>query len=171
MSNSLPQTLTGREMDQLIAEKVMGWGWMRAKLPQILPAHRWLAPPEQVGDWGHEFPADMSEPPEGGWWLLDTPKRGDHHIVPHYSTDISAAFQIVEKMHELIDTDDEWRRANLLTLSCRGKSAGWAAAFTCVHESDEWFEEPERFGGAQADTAPLAICRAALKALGIEVSS
>jgi len=95
----------GRELDTLIAEKVMG---------------------------------------------LDIGDDCDHSIdsclcFPPYSTDIAAAWQVVDK---------------LISAECGfvvsgGGSLPWLATF--------------RNGQAHAETAPLAICLAALKAVGYEV--
>ena len=71
-------------------------------------------------------------------------------LSPPYSSDISAAFQVVERMRELgweycsqygAWTDSKWR---------------WYAAFKSDGE--------ER--GAEDELLPLAICRAALQAVG-----
>jgi hypothetical protein len=61
----------GRELDERVAIEVFGWGWMRALTPVVLPPHRWLVPPDELGDWGHVRRADMTEPKEDLWWLRD----------------------------------------------------------------------------------------------------
>lgn len=61
--------------------------------------------------------------------------------VSSYSTDIVSAWFLVEKIR--------------LTLKPRGGRGWWASTGT--------------FGWVEADTAPLAICLAALKSVGIEV--
>ena len=75
---------------------------------------------------------------------------------PPYSTDIAAAWLVVEKMQEL--------GYPVLRLSS-GDSLGDKWQFHC---SDAWRQvshEEDKDFFANADTAPLAICRAALKAL------
>lgn len=190
MDNSAPlstQTVKDqRSLDALVAEKVIG-------LPNIIPEWACGYLPDGCGlevadfqdggsrgikldDAGNIVDAD---PVYYGWYderhpvygaLREDGSEWGKKVVPFYSTDIVAAFQVVEKMHARLFAQNEWPRANLLTLSCRGVTQGWAAAFVCVHESDEWFETPEQFGGAKAETVPMAICLAALKALGLEVS-
>jgi hypothetical protein len=63
--------------------------------------------------------------------------------VPHYSTDLSAAWQLVERIRE---------PGHAFHLS-RFDPCIWLATFR-----DDGY-------AAQAETAPLAICRAALKAV------
>lgn len=69
---------------------------------------------------------------------------------PHYSTDISAAWQVVEKL-----IADHWEPA----IDFEKQRGQWCAEFsdgTIIMRSF-------------ADTATLAICLAALKAVGVEV--
>ena len=117
----------GRELDALVAEKVMGFclcpydpKWMRA-------------------DTG-----------SGIWIDGDTWRCTDHGkpaFTPwrSYSTDIAAAWEVVEKMREdyepRIELWDEGWEVTILTGTDRGSASG------------------------RALTAPLAICRAALKAV------
>lgn len=65
----------------------------------------------------------------------------------HYSTDISAAWQVFEKLRQFGDFELGFRFGKWAVRSGRIPQV---AAYTTVTE---------------ADTAPLAICRAALKAL------
>lgn len=65
-----------------------------------------------------------------------------------YSAEISAAWEVVEKLHLMV-------RPSIL-------SGNWVAMkFERVYLSGKW----EGVGEATADTAPLAICRAALLAI------
>lgn len=101
----------GRELDALVAEKVMG---------------RILIPDE----------------------VLKHTSATNFEDIPAYSTDISAAWQVVEKMLELgayVDIGIDKYGAQVQLDNYDGK---W--------ESGE---------SIRADNAPLAICRAALKAL------
>src|SRR5207248_928589 len=99
------------------------------------------------------------------------------HTPRPYSTDLAAAWLVVEHLHARVfahgagDAPAPWPHPNYLVLTCLGVStpgaqhSGWAAAFTAVEwggHGDDWFEDPEHYGGAHGDTAPLAICRAAL---------
>jgi len=69
----------GREMDSLIAEKVMGWRWSGEN-------KKWLIPPD--------------DDPRIAWAAL-WDKKGRPDWLPDYSTDIADAWQVVEKLHDL----------------------------------------------------------------------
>jgi hypothetical protein len=106
------ELVAGRELDALVAERVMGWV---QEEPQ----------PHPVNSFAIYF---------GG--------------PPPYSTDIAAAWQVVERMRE--------------------------QEYSIALDSDTWLKHPYAvhfIGGnsgcvsCTADTAPLAICRAALKAV------
>lgn len=99
----------GRELDALIAEKVMGW-----------------KPPEFIDGVSLERR-----------WKND---RGEFDSLPRYSTDIAAAWEVVEKIGLII-----------------GKNGP-------VWDAQDLWDLPVYF--ASADTAPHAICLAALKAVG-----
>jgi len=108
----------GRELDALVAEKVMGW----IKRPKGAgTAHLWISSDKQAF---HE-----SE-------------------LPAYSTDIAAAWQVVEK---LTRRDDKL----FFTLETPISGSAWECWF-----SGEW---------AEGETASHAICLAALKAVGVEL--
>lgn len=105
---------SGRELDALVAEKVMG-------LKQILT------------------PGGI----EVGWSISS--KIGASSLKP-YSTDIAAAWKVVEKL-------------NLLDKNC------------LLHDEGKWSVCPfdgaaTIYAGIDAETAPHAICLAALKAVG-----
>lgn len=117
----------GRELDALIAEKVMGWSYK----------------PYYNG---------------GGEWVKDGRKVAfggfDGGSLPRYSTDIAAAWLVVEKM-------GNWHGFDFLVqmLQPRGSNtyeAGW-------YEQDYDGFQPRATG--DADTVPLAICLAALKTI------
>jgi hypothetical protein len=106
----------GRELDALIAEKVMG---------------------QTLRQLGHVF----------------SQRVGDvvpmFEIPPPYSTDISAAWQVVERLVEM--------RIMLSLIPARYDNGfRWQAKWG-EYSSDKW---------DQAPTAPHAICLAALKAVG-----
>lgn len=78
------------------------------------------------------------------YWHAYGPDRPDGQL-PEYSTDIAEAWQVVEKLRDL---DPEiW----------------WDVHWECVFNTND-----SRVWGT-ADTAPEAICRAALAAVGCEV--
>jgi hypothetical protein len=114
------QTLgAGRDLDREIAEKVMGWEW--TELDWANPEHRHLVP--------------------GG-----IPQQ---ITVPHYSSDIAAAFAV------------------LSAVSAKGYQ--WALA-NSEEGFDVWIgrkavDDLVAFPDVRAETAPLAICLAALKAM------
>jgi len=76
---------------------------------------------------------------------LDIPLLADSPVPParRYSTDIAAAWEVVEELD-----------LSMYPLAC---TVGWRFEF-------------DRNEGAEAETAPLAICLAALKAKGINVT-
>ena len=84
-----------------------------------------------------------------------------------YSTDIAAAWDVADKINRMIaenilELENDY---NYLTLECVGYTSGYAASFDCLLDH-EWFEDITNYKyAARADTAPLAICRAALLAM------
>jgi len=110
----------GREMDALVAEKVMGF-----EIPANL---------RNSVNWG------------GGPPILVDGKSLD---IPHYSTDLTDAWEVVEKM------------GNYLFACGRNDNGMWEACFFSVNSGIGKLSE------GHGDTAPSAICRAALKALGV----
>ena len=121
--------MNNREIDALVAEKVMGWSQVYINDYPIANAPEYLYPPSDFAP----------EEPE---------------IVPHYSIDISAAWQVVEKMidNESLDFPD-FKLENY---------GFWRALFFDAVQNRE-------HGMDEAMTAPMAICLAALKAKGIEI--
>lgn len=122
--------MSEREIDALVAEKVMGLG--------IVEEHS-----------KYELCHEVDGKSCGG-------------IVPHYSTDIAAAWAVVEKIQGMfIKTFDgnkndwdcfevdvrAWKSSDGWGWSCRIN--GWTAC---------------------ADTAPMAICLAALSAVGVDLA-
>lgn len=114
----------GRELDALIAEKVMGWTWDESTA--------WSPSGGRNSRTGR---------PDDPWWWL-----------PHYSTDIAAAWEVFEK----------------IPMTIYAPHASLAAGE--YENVDQWVAEarlPSKESISEsADTAPLAICLAALKALG-----
>ena len=118
----------GRELDALVAEKVTGWKLQDKQCPVC----GW---PYGASELHGCVPGNCSmRPPPSR--RADTPQN--------YSTDIAAAWLVVEKSHIL----DKY------SLTTHG--ANWVI----VDETDGW----DVF--IEASTAPLAICLAALKAVG-----
>jgi hypothetical protein len=128
----------GREMDALVAEKVMG-----------------EPKPIIVDDWDSVFSRWLDgcpiESPKEAWLEACLYEHGDtQEWIPRpFSTDIAAAWQVMEKLKD--------------KFFCGIEFCGdcWQASMQ------------EREGGldyveGNADTAPIAICRVALKAMGRE---
>lgn len=128
----------GRELDALVAEKVMG-----CDVAKIL----------HYGYQGHyRYRCDC--PGANSPDLRRHADEGFDGDVKPYSTDIAAAMEIVPEMN---------RRGLTLVLGITASGAN--AKFTGLI-SGQW-DAPE----PTAATAPLAICLAALKALGVEVTA
>lgn len=136
----------GRELDALVAERVMGWKWV--KIPDFSREKqlgvRWnriraLCPP--CGN----PPADMREK------TIDT-----GHLKP-FSTDIAAAWLVLERMKSMgWEVSVTWENWN----ECPGEPLEycWSAEYNYYTNDERDFRQ----AFAQADTAPLAICRTAL---------
>jgi hypothetical protein len=121
----------GRALDALVAEKVMGWTALHRR------------------DGGSaEY---LGTVPDNSFVGASTAKRipGKTYCVPEYSTDIAAAWLVVERMR----ADGWWPEVKYLV--DWDNAAKWYAA--CHRPPHQW--------SATAATAPLAICRAALAAL------
>lgn len=116
----------GIEMDRLIAEMI--FNYQRATNKHGLSGYMW--------DEENDTPATKET------W-------GGHYIAttwPAYSTDIAAAWQVVEKINALLK--------NAYT-TVRGQTDGWVCEIS-------WYEADL---SSVASSAPLAICRAALKSV------
>jgi hypothetical protein len=135
----------GRELDALIAERVMGYRW--CVWPNVesrfLDLH-WDK--ERAGS--TPLPATGDEPTSH--YALST--------VPCYSTDIAAAWQVVEK----IAARNGDTVVSVTHNSRDGERIGGEEKYFCtIEDISDGIEEWE----AEGVTAPLAICRAALKAV------
>lgn len=111
-----------RELDALVAEKVMGW-----ELIGIAPS---------------------------GGRVVHSPRLWEKEL-PHYSSDIAAAWQVVEKMEK-----DGWESG------CE-TSKGIRRAWFAWDRRKRFSPKLPKF--AEAEAIPRAICLAALKAVGAEV--
>lgn len=89
-------------------------------------------------------------------WLLKPPAFGK---LPHYSSDIAAAWQVVEKLNLQGDID-------YINVGIGPKLNKYETEI--AHLPNE-YSMAGRSILVEADTAPLATCLAALKAKGIEV--
>jgi hypothetical protein len=130
--------VAGRELDALVAERVMGWGWVKHRMDvnSAAPGQRYLCEISEEGRRGFfERFCDYAMPDDP---ICEEAKP----YVPSYSTDRTAAWTVVEHWKG----DFELRRQN---------EHFRATFFKPSYEYSEW-----------ADTAPLAIVLAALKAVG-----
>jgi hypothetical protein len=126
----------GRELDAMVAEKVMGW---QRELGSFAGTQTW-----------HPEVVSLVRPSPSGY--RRHPTTGDLTYfggIPSYSTDISAAWLIVERMRGL-----GWL---MLLDDCD------PFGFRCVWQTTSPDLTDVVGDGA---TAPLAICRAALAAVG-----
>ena len=80
--------------------------------------------------------------------------NGSLEILPRYSTDIAAAWEVVEKMHVVHGFEGH----NEFLLVCSDEDEAWY----CEFPKPKWED-------ASANTPSLAICLAALKAVGYEL--
>ncbi len=114
-----PTHPAGRELDALVAERVMGWKRPTKK-------------------------RDVT------WYRADGSGCGAENI-PHYSTDISVAWQVVEKMCANNYSFDAGSWENM------DDGNNW---YACFEHSTEVYRP-----STPAPTMPLAICRASLAAM------
>lgn len=117
----------GRELDKLIQEKIFGL---------------FVPDPVKHKDLTREQVFELMK---------------DYDGIPRYSTDIAAAWRVVEKMADRL----KHYRHSTGDFTCRSFGPGFWEA-----EWSDWFEDRGTvFYTAKADTAPLAICLAALEAI------
>ena len=129
----------GHEMDALITEKVMGFTlYIGDEIPDG-HEHQCLQPGEVPEIW-------LKERIDHGGFYRYCKHCGN---MPEYSTDIADAWRVVEKM------------GNYLFACGRNDNGMWEACFFSVNSGIGKLSE------GHGDTAPLVICRAGLKALGV----
>lgn len=122
----------GRELDVLIAEKVMGWYYTKHPCPEKLFPHVKPSP--------SFFPSYFKWTPEKE---EKHPGIGNGIACPKYSTDISAAWEVVEKINQ--------REIQVIIKN------------TVDGYNVELKSELNSLCYQDAISAPLAICLAALK--------
>jgi len=131
---SIDEMPAGRELDALVAEKVMGWcitAWNDGE------------------PWGNREVFPPFEPINGIPADCDCISHSEAGEPPHYSTDIAAAWEVIEKAFR----------------------SGFGLTYLEYLEPPQWHCNSglpcDEFGCdelcATANTAPLAICRATLK--------
>lgn len=138
---------TGPDLDKAIAEKVMGWKWYACQWGNQ-PRLKYLDDPKKRGG----FP---DNPEANGDEIL---AQDAFRYLPSYSMNISHAFDVVAHM------EGEGYRWDFMKLGDHV-----VAAFTCPLGPCERHGNPNHDfheGSGEAETLPLAICRAALAAKG-----
>lgn len=163
----------GRELDALVAELALGFRW------EEWQTGRGLYDQENIkrGKRFHNNKLAFEEVPPMGQEAVST------RPLPHYSTDIASAWAVVHEMrrrgfdfkmeqsgaHHYVGSNGRFTVFNEKTM----------VSFTCHNAvcSEEKGPGVDWHGAAggnghgaelEAETAPLAICRAALKALGAD---
>lgn len=139
--------MAGRELDAIVAEKVMGWRPWRSKHGywNINIPNEGVISTYGRRNYSEQYDSQTGEKlPEIQWWE-------DCNELPNYSTAIEAAWKVVGRL-------DNWRGFDFRLRWCNNE---WEAG---------WFEklrnDPEPRATATADTPAVAICLAALKAVG-----
>ena len=140
--------MTNREIDALIAEKVMGWVKKTITLA-VKNKEGYVQSWEETCLVNPKFPdVDLLHR------LEFSEDQSDKQKMPYYSTSISDAWEVVEKMKRHFPS--------IVYNSSDSNSSMWNISF--------WKDE---FGGeswdAIAETAPRAICLAALKVIGVKI--
>jgi hypothetical protein len=154
-----------RELDALVAEKVMGWARdSRLTFGDDLGIKDcyYLWPEQAV--YRHKSEHDA-------YWERWSPNGAEviiNEFVPAYSTDIAAAWQVVEKLTRPLANirDGEWCLDRLGYRCCEHDEDGVHGEWRCSFRADKG--EDAEWVHVTASTAPLAICLAALKACGVE---
>lgn len=128
--------LSERERDAIVARRVFGW---------------------EVFGRSAQVPAQYAGRP-GPFWAppVGEPGFSEHWPIPNYTTDIAAAWAVIENLIARGWTPD------LLS----GYVAAWVVVVDAYQHNDDPVQWPVR---AEADSAPEAICLAALRACGVPV--
>lgn len=147
------QALTLREIDRLIAEKIFG----------IRPCKEWKkvslgsagGPVLIHGDWMKEVKHDYEcypdiEEVKALQGMLGGPAR--------YTTDIAAAWQLVDKIHE---------RGFSVVVASGAEDSKYEVELTPTESA---YAKGEREAAFTEATASLAICLAALKTYGVDIA-
>lgn len=148
---------SGRELDALVAEKVMGWHKGKCGECKNRP---WLAEDYQCQFWHDQNGKDTDSPVNDIW----SGGMGDSLQKKAWSpsTDIAVAWQVIGKYPQALVplSDGKWWCGSEYGLGHSvGKQNGW---FECLLNVAN---------GSIAETAPHAICLAVLKAVGYDFSA
>ena len=137
----------GRELDALVAEKVMGWA-----LEHRLVGAGTLADPKRLEP--EQAVYRVRSEADSYWqnWSPDGADRVLDDMLPRYSTDIAAAWDVVEWLHDA-------GKLFVLWATTQGR---WIAQ-VFIRGDDDTGPVADK----DADTAPRAICLAALQAVDV----
>jgi len=135
----------GRDLDAVVAERVMGYEWRRFDYPPAGQGYRYGKP------WTWLSSEKHGDDPEGD----ETKFIGN---VPHFSTDIAAAFLVVERMRE-----QGWQ-FHMNATEAPDSSNAWCAWFARPNDTIDG-KGLHRVGAK----APVVIVHAALAARAAEV--
>ena len=159
----------GRELDALIAVTLFGWEWKKYPPPTApeRPPLTLLVPPAAPNriripnNYDRVWqPSDAQAKRFEGWdecyyWDNGEAQRG----FPYYSTDIAAAWLVIAALRENRRT---WvRELKNIAVDL------WECQFVRYTENEGEFGV-DRYYSGRVEGAPLAICIAALKAVGYE---
>lgn len=131
----------GHELDALVAEKVMGWKKVQSE-----------------------------DDPAGWCWLAPhgSTRASTTKSIPFYSTDIAAAWEVLEKqgVSGMAIIHDDGVGADGKPWACVWNGMQPVERIEAEPFCTTYFIDPDT---PWAETVPLAICLAALKAVGLEV--
>ena len=150
-----------RELDALVAEKVLGWSWWERPDDDTGKMRKALFPPQEdrrVNFFPSFRPAQPNTERFSDWYRtsINVGYKGIERFgLPEWSTDIATAMTLVTVNHGL----------SLERLTVHGV---WQ--WICYLAVDEKWGESSTALENQADTAPLAICFAALREKGVPES-
>lgn len=156
----------GRELDALVATKVMGWKNIKHQLSNPYDDDSWEDwlgnPPLKPNDEGTRYEMRLGKccpvcNHQDNKTTAIKVSYEQEKTIPPYSSDIAAAWQVVEKLFQLgFDLYLETFKDDEDNPQCR-------VSFQQIDNQDKGS------GPIYADTAPHAICLAALKAVGVEI--
>lgn len=139
--------MTDRELDFLVAEHVLGWVWL----------HGWddgryamLGPREHCEEWCRKFPDCVIESPPADACRMFHGRAGRD-----FSTEIAAAWMVIEAVFA------KTRKWILVAPTTADRFVAYHMTGCADPDYGDFCE--------YADTAPKAICLAALKAVGVDV--
>jgi hypothetical protein len=137
----------GDRLDAWVAEFVMGWEHERGGHSRPLHRASLDYPGRIIDDWGAKGEHEYLHPPDDPVSVVSLCDCPSTIELPEFSRSISAAWEVVEKLME---------RWQVHITSPWSSKARWCVKLDPMNEPDD---EMEVLGS----TAPLAICRAALR--------